>query len=214
MPGRARALMAFAGFGAFSGAWGAVLTAVQSHAKVGDGALGLALLCIGAGGLASVRPTGALVDRFGARVMPALLAFAVTAVGPALATSGVALAPAMLLRGAASGAVDVCANSEATRAERSGRPLLSLAHAMFSAAVVAASLAVGVLRSLGAGPLAVLGAHARVSRVLVGPAAVGLVAGAADLPTALAFVAALATLLAVIARFAPVPQRGQATLVR
>jgi hypothetical protein len=52
-----------------------VLPAVQSHAKVGDGSLGLALLCIGAGALASMRPTGALVDRFGARVLPpALLA--------------------------------------------------------------------------------------------------------------------------------------------
>ena len=40
---------------------------------------------------------------------------------------------------------------------------------------------------------------------LVGPAAVGLVAGASSLPAALAGVAGIAALLAALARFAPRP---------
>ena len=43
------------------------------------------------------------------------------------------------------------------------------------------------------------------SGFLVGPAAVGLIAGATSLPTALASMAGVATVLAVLARFAPVP---------
>jgi MFS family permease len=43
---------------------------------------------------------------------------------------------------------------------------------------------------------------------LVGPAAVGLAAGAASLPAALAGVAVVAALLAAAARFAPVPARA------
>ena len=74
MAGRVRVLGGFAAFGAFWGAWGATLPAVQSHAGVDDGQLGIALLCIGAGALASMRPAGTLVDRWGAPALPATLA--------------------------------------------------------------------------------------------------------------------------------------------
>jgi hypothetical protein len=152
MAGRVRVLGGFAAFGAFWGAWGATLPAIQSHAGVDDGQLGVALLFIGAGALASMRGAGTLVDRWGAPALPAVLgAFAAAAVLPGLATSTASLCAALLVLGATSGAVDVAINAEGTRTEAgSGRPVLSLAHGTFSACVVAGSLAAGALRAAGA----------------------------------------------------------------
>jgi MFS family permease len=160
--GRARTLLGFAAFGLFWGGWGAALPAVRAHAGVSDGALGLALLCIGAGALVSMRPAGVVLDRHGARVLPLALAiFAASAVLPALATSGAALAGALLVLGAASGAVDVAINAEGVRAEAaSGRRLMNLAHAAFSATVVVASLLAGAARAAGAGVGAIFAAIA------------------------------------------------------
>jgi MFS family permease len=158
MAGRVRVLWGFAAFGAFWGAWGATLPAVQAHAGVDDGELGLALLCIGAGALASMRLAGTLVDRWGAVALPAsLAAFAAAAALPGLATSTAGLCAALLVLGATSGAVDVAINAEGVRSEAAtGRAVLSLAHGAFSACVVAGSLAAGALRAAGAGPQLVL----------------------------------------------------------
>ena len=178
MVGRVRVLGGFAAFGAFWGAWGATLPAIQSHAGVDDGQLGVALLCVGAGALASMRPAGTLVDRWGAPALPAILAaFGAAALLPALATSPVALGAALLVLGATSGAVDVAINAEGVRSEAAtGRPVLSLAHGTFSACVVAGSLAAGGLRAAGAGPETVLAA---VGAVVLATAAVLLRAPAA-----------------------------------
>src|SRR3954454_22093601 len=153
VPGRGRTLLGFAAFGLFWGGWGGALPATRAHAGVSDGALRLALLCIGAGALASMRPAGVLLDRHGARVLPlALAVFAASAVLPVLASSGVALAGALLVLGARSGAgagagvrggwggggarCKGAINAEGVRAEAaSGRRLMNLAHAAFSATV-------------------------------------------------------------------------------
>jgi hypothetical protein len=158
MAGRVRVLCGFGAFGAFWGAWGATLPAIQSHAGVDDGQLGVALLCIGAGALASMRSAGALVDRWRAPALPAALAaFALAGVLPGLATSTASLGAALLVLGATSGAVDVAINAEGVSSESvTGRPVLSLAHGTFSACVVAGSLAAGALRSAGAGAQLVL----------------------------------------------------------
>jgi MFS family permease len=159
-------LVGFAAFGVFWGGWGAGLPAVREHAGASEGELGAALLCVGAGALVSMRPTGALVDRFGRRVVPlAFAAFGGAAALAAAAASPLALGGALLAVGAASGAADVAINAEGTAAERGGRPLLNLAHAAFSGAVVAASLLVALARSAGAGALVVVGALAVVQLV-------------------------------------------------
>ena len=170
MAGRVRVLGGFAAFGVFWGAWGATLPAVQTHAGVDDGQLGIALLCIGAGALLSMRVAGTLVDRWGATALPAALAaFGGAAALPGLATSTAGLCAALLVLGATSGAVDVAINAEGVRSEAAtGRPVLSLAHGTFSACVVAGSLAAGGLRAAGAGPETVL--------VLVGLAVVATAA--------------------------------------
>ena len=164
---RTRALLGFAGFGLFWGAWGAALPQIQAHAGATDGQLGLALLCIGAGALVSMRPAGVLVDRLGPGVTSAALAlFAVGALLPAVATTPLALAGALLVLGALSGVVDVAINAEAAHAEAEGQPAMNLSHAVFSASVVGASVMVGVLRTLDASALAVLGTVAAMLLVI------------------------------------------------
>jgi MFS family permease len=157
--GRARALVGFAALGIFWGSWGAELPAVKSHAGADDAALGAALFCIGAGALVAMRPAGLLVDRRGGGVLPGItVAFAICAFLPALATSPLALAAVLVLLGATSGSLDVAINAEGVRSEATGRPVLRLAHGMFSLAAVTASLATGGLRAAGASPAGVFGA--------------------------------------------------------
>jgi MFS family permease len=159
-----RALLGFGALGVFWGAWGAGLPAVQRQAEASDGELGVALVLVGFGALVSMRATGVLGDRFGPRLTPiAVAAFGLAAVLPGLAHSPGQLYACLLVVGTTSGAMDVAINADAVREEvRSGRPLLNLAHACFSAAVVAASLATGALRWAGAGPGLVFGLAAAV----------------------------------------------------
>lgn len=145
-------------FGWWWGAWGALLPAVQRSAGVDDGQLGAALLCVGAGALASMRLTGALIDRWGGIVLPLTVAvFGVCGVLPAAAQGVGQLAGAMLLIGAASGAIDVVINTACARYESaSAMSLMNLAHAMFSVGVIGSAALTGVMRSLGLGPTGVL----------------------------------------------------------
>lgn len=154
-----KTLAGFGAFGLFWGAWGAVLPAVKAEAGVSDGQLGAALLCVGLGALFSMRFTGYLIDRYGGVVLPvAVLLFAACGVLPALAGSAVALGGALFLLGATSGATDVAINATGSAAEAaSGKPLMNLAHGLFSIAVVVASLSTAALRAAGAGALPVLG---------------------------------------------------------
>ena len=148
----------FAAFGGFWGAWGASIPAVRDQAGVGTGRLGTALLAIAVGALPAMLLSGRLVDRWPSRATAAVL------VGMGLAGVGVAVAGHDLISlsiglavlGATSGAADVGLNSLAGGAQQvHGRPVISRAHACFSAAVVVGSLGAGVL--LGSGmPLAVV----------------------------------------------------------
>ena len=161
---RTRALIGFAALGVWWGAWGAALPAVQRHSGAGDAELGLALLLVGLGALVSMRATGVLMDRLGPSITPiAVGLFGLSGVLPALAGSPLELYAYLLVVGVTSGAMDVAINADAVHEEvASGRPLLNLAHASFSAAVVFASLLTGLLRWGGAGPLLVFALAAAV----------------------------------------------------
>lgn len=151
-PGRARALLCFAAFGAFWGTWGASLPRVQAHAGVSDAELGVALLWVGAGALASIRWVGRLSDRFDRRTVAlSIAAMAVAGVLPVFAHGVVELSVSLMLLGAASGAVDASINAAATRFESSGGGAVSLAHGVFSVAVVTTSLGVAAAAGHGNG---------------------------------------------------------------
>jgi len=180
-----KTLAGFTAFGLFWGAWGAILPAVRTEAGVTDAQLGGALLMVGLGALLSMRFTGYLIDRYGGRVLPAaVLLFGVCGVLPALAGSPVALGGALFLLGATSGATDVAINATGSAAEAdTGKPLMNLAHGLFSIAVVVASLGTAALRATGAGALPVLGGIAVVialiAAVLLAPGSGGHIKQAA-----------------------------------
>jgi MFS family permease len=154
---RRRALAGFAALGVFWGSWGAALPAVQRRSDASDAELGLALLLVAFGALISMRASGVLMDRLGPRFTPAAVGvFGLSGLLPGLADSPLELSAVLFVVGATSGAMDVAINADAVHEEEaSGRPLLNLAHAFFSGAVVCSSLATGLLRWKGAEPAAV-----------------------------------------------------------
>jgi MFS family permease len=166
-------LLAFAAFGAFWGAWAAVLPGVRTETGASEAELGAALLFVAVGALPAMLATGVLVNRVGPRLGPALLVFAATVTLPGLAGSVPALAAALAVVGAASGALDVIANAAVASLEATtGRRLMQAAHALFSAGLVAGSVTAGLAREAGVSPLhALLGAAAAV--VLVAAASRG-----------------------------------------
>lgn len=148
--------LAFAGFGLFWGSWGAALPGLRDTAGLTDAQLGTALLFVGLGALPAMALTGRAVDRFGARVTGVpLVGLALTGVLLAVtARDLVTVSVGMLLVGATSGAADVAANALAGFAERrSGRRVITLAHAVFSSFVVVGSLGAGALRAVSDGIL-------------------------------------------------------------
>ena len=152
-------LLAFAVFGAFWGAWAAVLPAIRLRAGVDDGQLGLALGAIALSAVPVMPLAGRLVDRLGpGRMLPvSMVLFAVVLPLAALAHSLAALVGALVLLGAATGSMDVSANTATAGWERleSGR-LMSVGHGAFSVGVLVGSACAGVARQAGAGPLPVL----------------------------------------------------------
>lgn len=149
----ASAYLGFAVFGALWGTWGASIPAIRDQAHVSDGQLGTALLFVGAGALPAMLVAGRAVDRHGRRLTGALLA-TLGAAGLLAASASrdlLSLALSLAVLGACSGAADVAINAAAADAQqRTGRPVISRAHAVFSAGVVASSLTAGVLRAIGA----------------------------------------------------------------
>ena len=158
-------LIGFAAFGSFWGAWSAVLPDVRAQAGLQDGELGLALAAIAVAALPAMPLAGRLVDRHGARrlIPVAMGLFAFAALLPGFAEGLLPLVLALLLLGAATGALDVLLNTATASWERlEGGRLMAGAHGCFSLGVLVASVATGVARDLGAGPRTVLGASAGV----------------------------------------------------
>lgn len=175
--GRLRAAVAalFALDGFVFGSWAARVPDVSTQVGADHTALGLALLCLSLGALAVMQLTGALAARLGSGLVASLAAVAlcVGAVLPGLTTSVAQLCAALLVFGAATGAVNVAANSLGVHVEaRAQRPLLSGLHAAFSFGGLGGAL-VGGLAALAL----------PVSAHLVVVAGVGLLVTAAVVPT-------------------------------
>jgi hypothetical protein len=139
VPSRTRLLTAVAALFAFDGAvfgsWAARIPDVTTQVGASHTALGLALLCVSIGALASMQLAGALCARLGAglvaSVSAVLICVAVTL--PGLAGTLPELGAALLAFGAATGAVNVAANSAGVRLEAAGdRPIMPGLHAAFS----------------------------------------------------------------------------------
>jgi MFS family permease len=179
---RAAVAVLFALDGFVFGSWAARVPDVSAATGAGHTALGVALLCLSLGALACMQLTGALCTRLGTGRTAALagIAASASAVLPGFATSVPGLCAGLLVFGAATGAVNVAANSVGVQVEaRAGRPLLSGLHAAFSAGGLLGAL-VGGLASAVAGVAPHLIAVAVLGLALMawaGPVLIGADAG-------------------------------------
>lgn len=139
--------------GAVFASWVPHIPLIQARLDLGDGGLGLALLCLAAGAVAALVASGRLIARFGSRTVTraAGLCFCAALPMPILAPSPLALALALAFFGAANGAMDVAMNDQAVIVEKARRaPIMSSFHGFFSlgglfgAALGGAALAAGV----------------------------------------------------------------------
>jgi MFS family permease len=165
---RAAVAVLFALDGFVFGSWAARVPDVAAATGAGSSALGVALLCLSVGALASMQLTGALCARVGPGLVSVLAGLGVSAAAvlPGLAGTVPVLCAALLVFGAVTGMVNVAANSLGVQVEaRAGRPLLSGLHAAFSGGGLLGALAGGLLST-----------SLPVALHLAGVAAVGLAA--------------------------------------
>ncbi len=153
--------------------WAPLVPFLKGRLGIDDGALGLVILCLGLGSVATMPVAGGLVARFGARRVAAAGGLGIAAALPAVAfaASLAALAGAVACFGAALGALDVAMNTEAVLVERhAGRPLMSGIHAFYSLGGAAGSAAMTLLLEAGVGPAPATIASACLAVLLLGAA--------------------------------------------
>src|SRR5918995_3018410 len=130
------------------------LPAIQERVDIGDGALGLALLCSMVGLLSSQIVTGPLITRRGTRPLVVIggLGYALGLIPVALADSWGVLAVSFLLVGFANGVLDVSMNTHGLTVEKQlGRPILSTLHAAFSFGALGGAAVGGLVAAAGVG---------------------------------------------------------------
>jgi MFS family permease len=155
---RRGSLSAFAAFGVFWGAWAVLVPAVKEQTGASVTALGVALLFVAAAALPTMFATGLLLDRFGPKILPfAAILFGLAVVLPGLAQNLWQLVLALIVVGAASGALDVSINFGATSIEAcGGAPIMQKAHASFSGGFLAGSVCAALAREAGVHPVPIL----------------------------------------------------------
>jgi MFS family permease len=130
------------------------LPAIQERVDIGDGALGLALLCSMVGLLSSQIVTGPLITRRGSRPLVIIggLGYALGLVPVALAGSWGMLAASFLFVGFLNGVLDVSMNTHGLTVEKQlGRPILSTLHAAFSFGALGGAAVGGLVAAAGVG---------------------------------------------------------------
>ena len=152
-PGLARPAAAFAALGCFWGGWAALLPEVARDLALSDRELGLALASAMSGALPAMWLAGRGGNQRGVPLLaPTVLALALTVLLPSFAAGAWSLCAALFFVGAASGALDVLMNAAVGELEAGdGRRRMHVAHAIFSAGLLAASVCAGLLRQAGFG---------------------------------------------------------------
>ena len=144
-----------AGFGVAT--WAPLVPFAKTRLGIDDGALGMLLLCLGAGSVSSMLLTGALCSRHGSKPVVGVTGVVMALLLPTLALAGtpLALGLALFAFGAALGSLDVAMNVHAVAVERiASRPLMSGFHAMYSVGGFAGSAFMTALLSLHVRPWA------------------------------------------------------------
>lgn len=175
---RSAATTLFALDGLIFGSWAARIPDLATQVGAGHATLGLILLCVSVGALATMQLTGMLCVRLGAGAV-SVIAAVLTSIAialPGLAATVSQLAAAVLGLGAATGMLNVSINAVGVRVElAAGRSVVPSMHAVFSLG----GLAGAVLTTLAqphlsvATHLVVLGAAGLVVTAAVAPVVIG-----------------------------------------
>ena len=149
-----RAAFLIAGLGMSS--WAPLVPFAKERLAVNEATLGLLLLCLGAGSLASMPITGILTGRLGCRrvIVAAALLMCVSLVCLTSAPSVLTMALTLLVFGASVGTVDVAMNIQAVMVEKaSGRSMMSGFHGFYSLGGILGAAGVSGLLWLAFSPL-------------------------------------------------------------
>lgn len=139
------------------GAWAPLVPLAKERLAVGEGTLGLLLLCMGVGSILAMPMTAFSTSRFGCRQVITASAAGLCLVLPLLAAvSDVPLMAAILVGfGIVMGCTSVSMNLQAVLVERqAGQALMSGFHAMFSLGGILGSGSMALLLAIGVAPLA------------------------------------------------------------
>ena len=143
--------------GAMIGTWVAQIPFVQERLDISKATIGLALLCMATGALIAMPLTGQLLDRRSSAVVTrtaALLYLPLLAL-PVLAPTPVLLGLALVVFGAANGAMDVSMNAHGVAVEKAiHKPIMSSLHAGWSFGGLAGAGGVALAIALGFDPRA------------------------------------------------------------
>jgi predicted MFS family arabinose efflux permease len=137
--------------------WAPLVPYAKSNVGVGEGELGLLLLCLGVGSMIAMPLTGWISAQVGSKPMILAGGFGLVLFLPTLSVVGhpLLLAVALLAFGASLGTLDVAMNVHAVEVEKAARkPLLSGFHAMFSVGGFVGAGGITFLLSRGISPLA------------------------------------------------------------
>lgn len=149
-----RAAFLVAGLGMST--WAPLVPFAKERLAVNEATLGLLLLCLGAGSLASMPVTGVLTGRLGCRkvIVAAGLMMCVSLICLITAPSILTMALALLVFGASVGTVDVAMNIQAVMVEKaSGRAMMSGFHGFYSLGGILGAAGVSALLWLALSPL-------------------------------------------------------------
>lgn len=161
-------LMAFAAMGLMWGSFAAALPDLKAMLGVDEARLGLLLLVTPVAAVAAMLAAPAWGAMMGRAALPlSAVAMAVAFAAPGQAATPVLFACALLACGAATGLTDVLMNARVAALENARAVhLMTLCHAAYSFGYAGGALGVGMLRSAGWEPAAVMGTMAAAGLVL------------------------------------------------
>ncbi len=145
-----RTVFFMAGFA--TAAWAALVPFAKLNTGVGDGTLGMLLLCLGMGALVAMPLTGVLTTRFGCRkvMLFAVVLFSLMLPLLSIIPSPWLLAVALVAFGIGIGTTDCAMNVQAIIVEKAApQPLMSGFHGFYSIGGIAGAGAMSAMMSLG-----------------------------------------------------------------
>lgn len=151
-------------------AWAPIVPYAKLRTGLGEGELGLLLLCLGLGSLLTMPLTGALAGRFGCRAVIVVATLVLVAVLPLLATlaSPWALALALFFFGGSIGTIDVAMNIQAVAIEKArARSLMPEFHGLFSLGTMLGAIGVSQMLAWLGDPRIALGCVAGIVLLMI-----------------------------------------------